>query len=259
MTLCASSAVRQTRPVTYYRDALATVHHLGYGLHGDACAPGVLALLKPMAPGPVEVLELGCGSGALTRHLVAAGHHVTATDASPAMVDLPRLEVPQASPTVVVLPDDPLPLTSDPAGWGAVVSVGHVLSYLPDEAAIRRALAAAAGALRPGGVLAVDLCDLSYASPARLAPHGRKGDGWAIVTEFSSPSPDRWVRDMAVFTEQPDGSWHRDDEVHVNVLVDTASVPGWLAEVGVDAEVSTHVGDHQLPDGMVWVVGRKRV
>jgi hypothetical protein len=38
--------------------------------------------------------------------------------------------------------------------------VGHALSYLPDEAAIDDALVAIAGALRPGGVLAIDLCDL---------------------------------------------------------------------------------------------------
>ena len=45
--------------MTYYREALAAVHHLGYGFHGDACAPGVLALLEATRPGPVEVLELG--------------------------------------------------------------------------------------------------------------------------------------------------------------------------------------------------------
>jgi hypothetical protein len=48
----------------------------------------------------------------------------------------------------LTLPGDPLP----PAD--AVVSVGHVLSYLPDAAAIEKALTAAAGALRPGGVSA---------------------------------------------------------------------------------------------------------
>jgi hypothetical protein len=40
------------------------------------------------------------------------------------------------------------------------VAVGHPVSYLPDEAAIDRALAAMAHALRPGGLLAIDVCDL---------------------------------------------------------------------------------------------------
>ncbi len=65
-----------------YRPALAHVHHEGFGGHGDACAPGILGKLRPVRERGGVVLELGCGSGALTRHLVAAGHRVIATDAS---------------------------------------------------------------------------------------------------------------------------------------------------------------------------------
>ena len=58
--------------------------------HGDACAPGILAKLRPVRERGGVVLELGCGSGALTRHLVAAGYRVIATEASPAMLALAR-------------------------------------------------------------------------------------------------------------------------------------------------------------------------
>ena len=50
--------------------------------------PGILALLEPVRARGGLVLEVGCGSGLLTRHLVDAGHRVIATDASPAMVEL---------------------------------------------------------------------------------------------------------------------------------------------------------------------------
>jgi hypothetical protein len=49
------------------------------------------------------------------------------------------------------LPDDPIPCAD------AIVSVGHVVNYLPDADAIERALVAMAEALRPGGLLAIDL------------------------------------------------------------------------------------------------------
>src|SRR5579863_5652696 len=74
--------------VDYYQSDLALVHALGYGQHADNCAPGVLGLLAPVLGG--LVLEVGCGAGALTRHLLAAGHRVIATDASAAMVSLAR-------------------------------------------------------------------------------------------------------------------------------------------------------------------------
>ena len=82
------SRIRCSIETLYYRQALARVHHEGFGGYGDACAPGILAGLRPVRERGGVVLELGCGSGALTRHLVAAGHRVIATDASPAMLAL---------------------------------------------------------------------------------------------------------------------------------------------------------------------------
>jgi SAM-dependent methyltransferase len=237
----------------YYREDLSRVHHLGFGFHADACAPGILALLEAVRQRGGLVLELGCGSGLLTRHLIDAGHRVIATDASPAMLELARQTAPDAEDIrQVVLPDDPLPEAD------AVVSVGHVISYLPDEAALDRALVAAAEALRPGGVLAIDLCDLRWGAVRVDAPtHARVGDSWAIITEYSVPSPERFVRSMTTFLPNPDGTWRRDHERHENVLIDTAGVPALLARHGLAATVEPSFGTEQLPDGLVAVVARR--
>jgi SAM-dependent methyltransferase len=237
-----------------YRSDLASVHHLGFGFHADECAPGILALLEPVLRAGGNVLELGCGSGALTRHLVAAGHRVVATDASPAMLELARSEVPGADEVrLLVLPDDPLPAAD------AVVSVGHVLSYLPGETAIDRALTAVADALRPGGVVALDLCDLRWGEARRAAPpYARVEDEWAIVTRFDLPSPDRFVRHITTFVRAGAGpGWRRDDERHSNVLLDTSEMPARLARLGVEATVAPAFGDEELPEGLVAVVGRR--
>jgi SAM-dependent methyltransferase len=236
--------------LTYYREDLALVHHLGFGFHADACAPGILALLEPVRGG--IVLELGCGSGLLTRYLVEAGHRVVATDASQAMLALARQTAPGAQVRQLVLPDDSLPECD------AVVSIGHVLSYLADESAVERALATTADAIRPGGVLALDLCDLRYGELRRDEPNSsRIDDDWAIVTQFSLPRPNLFVREIAAFLRNEDGTWRRDDERHENVLVDTSAAPALLAEHGVQARVSESFGDEELPDGLVAIVGRK--
>jgi SAM-dependent methyltransferase len=238
----------------YYRDDLALVHHLGFGFHADMTAPGILALLEPVKARNGLVLELGCGSGLLTRHLLDAGHRVIATDASLSMLDLARQTAPDAEDLrQVVLPDDPLPEAD------AVVSVGHVISYLPDEAALDRALVAAARCLRPGGVLAVDLEDQRWADVRRGAPpSGRIGEDWAIILDYEIPGPGRFARIMTTFLRNHDGTWRRDDERHDNVLIDTSRVPALLAEHGVDAEVRAAFGAETLPDGLVAIVGRKR-
>ena len=83
------------------------------------------------------------------------------------------------------------------------------------------------------------------------------GDDWAIVTEFSVPSPDRYVRQMATFIRNDDGSWRRDDERHDNVMIDTARVPGLLGEHGIEATVESSFGSETLPVGLRAIVGRR--
>jgi SAM-dependent methyltransferase len=233
----------------YFQHDLALVHARGFGQHADRCAPGVLDLLAPVRGG--LVLEVGCGAGALTWHLLAAGHRVIATDASPAMVELARAALgPEVDVRRLALPDDPLPAAD------AIVSVGHVISYLPDAAAVGRALVAMAGALRPGGVLAIDLCDLEFGRVrAGEANRGLAGPDWAVITEFSAPAPDIFVRDVTTFVPDGAGAWRRGSERHENVLVDTALIPPLLASYGVTATVRTSFGAAELPPGMRAVTG----
>ena len=238
----------------YYRRDLALIHHLGFGFHAEDCAPGVLALLEPVRERNGLVLELGCGSGLLTRHLVDAGHRVIATDASPAMLEIARETVPDVEEIRrLTLPDDPIPEAD------AIVSIGHVLSYLADGGSVDRALVASAEALRSGGVFALDLCDLSY-TEGRADQHawGWAHDSWALVTQTSVPSPDRYVRQMAIFARNDDGTWRRDDERHDNVMVDTSRVPALLSEHGINARVGSSFGTEELPHGLHTIIGTKR-
>jgi SAM-dependent methyltransferase len=238
--------------MAYYQHDLALVHARGYGQHADNCAPGILDLLRPVTGG--LVLELGCGAGALTRHLLAAGHRVIATDASAAMIELARSELgTDVDLRVLTLPDDPLPAAD------AIVSVGHVVSYLPDAPAIDRALTSMAGALRPGGILAIDICDLEWGTIREGAENFSRVDpDWAIITEYSTPAPDLFVRDITTFVDDGAGAWRRSSEHHENVLVDTSRIPGLLAGHGVDAAVRSSFGTEELPPGLRVVTGLRR-
>ena len=241
-------------PEPYYRRDLARVHHEGFSFHAAKVAPGVLALLEPVRASGGLVLEFGCGSGLLTRELVAAGHRVVATDASPAMVDLAREVAPGAEGfAILALPDDPLPAAD------AIVGVGHPINYLPSLPAILAAIRAMAEALHPGGLLAFDVCDLAYGARTvdGMASRGWVGDDWGLITEFSAPSPDRFVREMTIFSRNDDGTWRRDRERHDNVLLDVTTIPPLLAAHGVEAEVRDAFGTERLPPGLKVIVGRK--
>ena len=95
--------------VPYFRADLARIHHEGFGFHADAVAPGILKLLEPIRERRGLVLEIGCGSGLLTKYLVDAGHRVLATDASRAMIELACSNIPGTRIEELRLPDDTIP------------------------------------------------------------------------------------------------------------------------------------------------------
>jgi hypothetical protein len=107
-------------------------------------------------------------------------------------------------------------------------------------------------------VLALDICDLEWGRARLDTPHFAQADeDWAIITKFSMPAADRFVRDITTFLPNPDGSWRRDSEHHQNVLVDTTLIPALLREHGVEAQVRASFGTESNPPGLRAVVGHK--
>ena len=93
------------------------------------------------------------------------------------------------------------------------------------------------------------------------APQARRAarvhDDWAIITRFSLPAPDRFVRQITTFVRSQDGSWCRVDETHHNVLIDTARVPALLAAEGIQVTVASAFGIEQLPTGLGVLIGKR--
>ncbi len=108
-----------------------------------------------LAPG-MGVLELGCGTGLATRHLVSEGAALTAIDSAPTMLAAARRRVPEAR----FIEGDLLDRIDEGPFDRLVCS--FVLHELDPE---RRAavLATAAGLLAPGGRIGI----LEWATPAR--------------------------------------------------------------------------------------------
>jgi SAM-dependent methyltransferase len=105
-----------------------------------------------------ELLDLGCASGELARHLAASGYQVTGCDIAPAMLrQAAKADVRGAVRWVLLEPCwQVLPFAE--GSLDAVVSAS-VLEYVPDPGAV---LAECARVLRPGGVLVCTVPDVTH-------------------------------------------------------------------------------------------------
>lgn len=244
----------------YYQSDLAWVHHTGYSQHVERVGAGIVRLLRDggLSAG-ARVLDVGCGSGVLARKLFDEGFAVLGVDASPAMIELARDHAPGADFEVVRLPtglatgiNGALPAAD------AVVSTGHVLNYLDTRSDVAQALGELARAVRPGGVIAIDLMTPRY-SELRVADavHAKIEDDWVIVTRFSQPEPRRFDRMITVFRRVGD-SWRRSDETHRNLTFDVNDALNLLRDNGIDVQCRAAFGDEKLPEGLTVLTGVRR-
>lgn len=103
-----------------------------------------LAACIPFVDTPVETLELGAGTGLLTRELVARGYAVRATDTAPAMLAAGREAVPEAR-------WETLDAWAPPVACCDRLFSSSLLQWSPEP---EKTLASFRAALRPGGRMA---------------------------------------------------------------------------------------------------------
>lgn len=150
--------------------------------------------LAEALPQAARVLEIGCGTGALTARLLERGAHVTALDQSPAMLDQARARLAGVPGERIAWNEctaaeiDALP----EAAFDAVVAAFALSEMSAGERSY--VLREARRRLRPGGVLAVG-DEVVPRSPAARLLHAllrvpQAAAGWLLAGSVSRPLPD---------------------------------------------------------------------
>lgn len=112
----------------------------------ERARPGypAVAVRDLLGPGPLDVLDIGAGTGKLTRTVAAEGHRVVAVDPSAQMLDELRLAVPGVETRVGSAES----LPADDGAFDAVVA-GQAYHWFDPDVAIPEV----ARVLRPGGTV----------------------------------------------------------------------------------------------------------
>ncbi|MEU6896323.1 class I SAM-dependent methyltransferase [Streptomyces sp. NPDC046557] len=142
----------RTASITAYWDAAAAAFddEPDHGLRAENTRAAWTRLLNSLMPtDPVDVLDIGCGTGSVSLLLAEAGHRPTGVDLAPRMVEQARTKFEAAGRAGRFLVGDAMMPPTGEQRFDVVLS-RHVVWTLPDpEAALREWVAR----LRPGGRL----------------------------------------------------------------------------------------------------------
>jgi SAM-dependent methyltransferase len=243
---------------------LAYIHDAGFGGFAERAAPEIIRILRQHgiraragSRDAVRIVEVGCGSGTLARHLVDAGYEVEGFDVSPAMLQLARRKVPEAKFRVRSLTD-----LKVPAG-AAVVAIGEVITYVPARSsggelppALRRFFARVHDALEPNGLLIFDFIESAKRRTYRAKT--KAGRGWVIAAHAELDDGGRVLTRRLVTIRRIGRQYRRSQESHRVRVYTRRAVARALAAAGFTATMSRSYGGYRLMAGDVAVIARKR-
>jgi SAM-dependent methyltransferase len=224
--------------VNEYGEDLAYTHDAGFSDLARTAANRVVADLRRRRILEGLVVDVGCGSGVAAQRFVRAGYDVLGIDPSRDMLALARRAAPAATFRHGSFVDAEVP-----KDCVAVTAMGEVLNYdrSPEaEEHLGGFIARARAALRPGGLLALDV-----AGPGRVPGGGpvrtwSEGGDWAVLVETSE---DRRARELTrriiTFRRVPTagGGWRRTETEHRQRLYPATEILRLLRATGFQARI----------------------
>ncbi|HEY6582823.1 MAG TPA: class I SAM-dependent methyltransferase [Rubrobacter sp.] len=239
----------------WYGEDLAYIHDVGHADFALDSAPGILDILERSGIGEGLVVDLGCGTGLLTRELIDAGYGVFGVDISGAMIRIARRRAPEAEFQVGSLFKVDLP------SCAAVTAISEVLNYLFDaeneNLGLGRVFRHVYDTLAPGGVFVFDVLGPGQVPVGTTAKGFSVGEDWAVLSEREE-DPGRGTMERRIVSFRKVGEhYRRIDEVHRVRLYEPPELAAELQRAGFRIWTMRSYGDLPLSEGHTAFVAHK--
>ncbi|MBM7866894.1 methyltransferase domain-containing protein [Heliobacterium gestii] len=188
---------------------------------------------------PATVLDLACGTGAITERLLKRGYRVVGVDLSPDMLAVcaDRQEEYLERGQLLLLNQDMRRLEY-PRQADAIVCFLDGLNYLPSKEDLTQTLKGVAAALAPGGVLVADLhTEHKLATVLGNETFTEVREDLAYIWSNDYDADTRTVEmNLLFFVSRPDGLYERFEESHYQIWHTREEIESAVVQAGLTVE-----------------------
>ena len=182
-----------------------------------------------------RVLDVGCGTGALSFALMDAGYDVTGLDLSGDMLAVTNEKAQALGISIELIERDMKELDAF-SGFDCILIALDSLNYLKNEADVQLTLQGAAAALNEGGVLIFDVhtphkMEQTFKDYLYVENDEELTYIWHIEP---GEHPLSVVHELTMFAQNVNGSYQRTVEYHHQRTYPIRFYEAWLAEAGFE-------------------------
>lgn len=185
---------------------------------------------------PQTVLDLACGTGNISLRLARRGYQVQGIDGSGDMIEIARKKA-MAEHLMISFKEGDFRTFELVESVDLVVSLYDSFNYLLTEDDLLQAFRQVYNAVRSGGYFIFDLNTILRLRSIEEGNSMVEGEGyycfWRDIVEPEGPF---WKVELTFFEEAPDGSLHKDNEVHIERGYSIDRIEELLTEVGFRVE-----------------------
>lgn len=201
--------------------------------YGDWCRY-IMDLLEEYGIKDGLVLDLGCGTGKMTRLLAAAGYDMIGVDNSEEMLEIARMYDTESSEILYLLQD-----MREFELFGtvrAVVSICDSINYLPKEDDLLTVFRLVLNYLDPKGIFIFDLNTVykykDMLGETTIAEN--RDEGSFIWENYFDEETGINEYDLTLFIKEENGLYHRFEETHFQKAYGLETVKRLLREAGME-------------------------